>query len=157
MKRITAAFSLSLFILMSSFTPPTGEQIKWLDFKQGYSLAKKKNKIMLVDVYTDWCGWCKRMDRDTYERSDIAEHVNKDFVAIKINPEIGGVMYEFNGRQYSGAELAAVIGNNGIGGYPATVFIYPKSEKRMLVVGYKNGEAMKDILAEMKNTYYAKK
>jgi phosphoribosyl-AMP cyclohydrolase len=50
-----------------------------------------------------------------------------------------------------------VIGNNGIGGYPATVFIYPKSEKRMLVVGYKNGEAMKDILAEMKNTYYAKK
>jgi thiol-disulfide isomerase/thioredoxin len=48
---------LLLTTVASSFK--SADEIKWLDFNKGYELAKKKKKIMLVDVYTDWCGWCE--------------------------------------------------------------------------------------------------
>src|SRR5438132_1421419 len=43
-----------------------GKEVKWLNWNEGYTQAAKDNKTMLVDVYTSWCGWCKRMDHDTY-------------------------------------------------------------------------------------------
>jgi uncharacterized protein YyaL (SSP411 family) len=148
MKTLRAIFGLTALLFITSFKP--SNTISWVGFNEGYTLAKKKNKIMLVDVYTDWCGWCKRMDRDTYERPDVSELVGKDFVAIKFNPEIEGVTYEFNGAKYSGNQLAGVISDYKLNGYPTTIFIYPKSDKKMVVVGYKNAEQMKEILNQTK-------
>ena len=128
----------------------TAEEIKWVDFNTGYALAKKKNKIMLVDVYTDWCGWCKRMDRDAYAKPRVAELINKDYVAIKFNPEIEGAVYSYEGKNYTGPQLAAVIGKNQITGYPTTVFINPNAKSSELVVGYKNEEQMIQVLKDIK-------
>src|SRR5688572_14422721 len=71
-------------LLTLSFTPT--EDIKWENWNDGYSKAVKQKKIALVDCYTDWCGWCKRMDKDTYAKEDIAKKINKHFVPIKFNP-----------------------------------------------------------------------
>ena len=127
MKLFKVSAILTLVLLIStSFTPAlvkvkntnpkTESELKWLGFNEGYSLAKKKNKIMLVDVYTDWCGWCKRMDRDTYTKADIIESLNKDFVVIKFNPEVQNMSYEFEGKKYDGQQLAGVISNYQING-----------------------------------------
>ncbi len=134
----------------------TSEEIKWVDFNKGYDLAKKKNKIMLVDVYTDWCGWCKRMDRDAYAKPTVSDLVNKDFVAIRFNPEVTGVMYSFEGKSYTGEQLAGVISNHQISGYPTTIFIYPKVKKTEIVVGYKNEEQMISVLGDIKSKFYGK-
>ncbi|MCA0426694.1 MAG: DUF255 domain-containing protein [Bacteroidetes bacterium] len=137
-----------LALVATSMKP--SEEIKWMDFNAGYSLAKKKGKIMLVDVYTEWCGWCKRMDRDAYAKPEIAEIVGKDFIAIKFNPEIEGVTYTFEGKNYTGAQLAGVISNNQLSGYPTTIFINPKVKKTEIVVGYKNAEQLRPILEDLK-------
>lgn len=136
---------------------PVGEEIKWLDFNTGYNLAQKKGKIMIVDVYTDWCGWCKKMDRDAYAIEEISKIINNDFIPVKFNPEIAGVVYEFEGKKYNGEQLAAVISNYQISGYPTTIFLYPKEKKSDIVVGYKNAEQLKPILEEIKRKYYGKK
>ena len=78
------------FIVITAFKADNAE-VKWMDFNEGYALAKKKNKIMLVDVYTEWCGWCKRMDRDAYAKPAISQVLNTDFVSVKFNPEITNV------------------------------------------------------------------
>lgn len=147
---------LFIAFISTSFTLQKEDEIKWLDFNKGYELAKKKNKIMLVDVYTDWCGWCKRMDRDAYAKANIIEAVNKDFVAIKFNPEIQGVVYSFEGKKYTGEQLAGVISNNQINGYPTTIFLYPKAKKSEIVVGYKNAEQMEPVLTEIKKIFQGK-
>ncbi len=139
-----------------AFSMKSGDEIKWVDFNKGYEIAKKKNKIMLVDVYTDWCGWCKRMDRDAYAVASVSEVVNKDFVAVKFNPEQQGVVYSYMGKTYNGEQLAGVISNYSITGYPTTVFIYPKGKKAEVVVGYKNAEQMLPILADYKKKFYGK-
>ena len=144
MKKISFAIAFALLILTNSFKPAA--EIKWLGFNEGYTLAKKKKKIMLMDVYTDWCGWCKRMDRDAYAKSEIAELVTKDFIPIKFNPEVAG-SYIFEGKTYTGNELAGVISEYKINGYPTTVFVHPKTNKRKVVVGYRNADQMKGELS----------
>jgi len=145
MKSLRIILSLvTVFFLTASFKP--ANELKWLGFNDGYALAKKKGKIMLVDVYTDWCGWCKRMDRDTYEKPEIIEALNKDFVVIKFNPEIQNVMYTFEGKEYNGQQLAAVISNNQISGYPTTIFMSPKYKKMNVIAGYYDPARFKPVL-----------
>ncbi len=143
------------FFVITAFKADNTE-VKWMDFNEGYALAKKKNKIMLVDVYTEWCGWCKKMDRDAYAKPAISQVLNTDFVSVKFNPEITNVTYSYEGKSYTGEQLAGVISNYQISGYPTTIFIYPKQKKSEVVVGYKNAEQMAPILADMKKKFYGK-
>lgn len=146
---------LTIIFLNSSFKP--ANDLTWLGFNDGYALAKKKHKIMLVDVYTDWCGWCKRMDRDTYEKPEIVAMLNKDFVAIKFNPEIPNVMYTFEGKQYNGQQLAAVISNNQLNGYPTTIFMYPRDKKMNVISGYYDAPRFKGVLESIVKEFTPKK
>ncbi|MCE2787876.1 MAG: thioredoxin family protein [Bacteroidota bacterium] len=149
-------FSITLFaiaLLSSSFISPKNEELKWMDFNEGYELAKKKNKIMLVDVYTDWCGWCKVMDRETYAKPEVIKMINADFVAIKFNPEKKDVVYTFEGKQYTGDQLAGVISNNQLTGYPTTIFMYPKGKKMNVVGGYQNENNFKSLLTGIKSEF----
>jgi uncharacterized protein YyaL (SSP411 family) len=57
------------------------------DYDAALAKAKTDHKLVLVDLYTDWCGWCKRLDRDTYSDKDVEAKVTKDFIAVKVNPE----------------------------------------------------------------------
>ncbi|MFN3446924.1 MAG: thioredoxin family protein [Bacteroidia bacterium] len=141
MKKLSVILFFALFIITNSFK--TAEEIKWLDFNTGYKLAVKKKKIMMVDVYTDWCGWCKVMDRETYAKSEIAALVNQHFVPIKFNPETPNVVYTFEGKEYNGKGLKEIISNNQIRGYPATMFINTKNKKSSLVSGYLNPQEFK--------------
>jgi thioredoxin-related protein len=158
MKKIGFILLVATFIINSSFAPaPAVEELKWYNFDEGYKIAQKKGKIMLVDLYTDWCGWCKRMDRDTYAKTEIIGAINEDFIAIKFNPEITGVTYTFEGKKYTGDQLANVISQNQLSGYPTTVFYYPKAKKTNVVGGYYDASKFKDILANVKTDFISAK
>nr|MBP7512354.1 DUF255 domain-containing protein [Bacteroidia bacterium] len=84
-KVLFVAFTI---FFMSSFTKTKDDELKWYKWNEGYPVAQKDGKLILVDAYTDWCGWCKKMDRDTYSNPDIIKKLNKHFVVIKFNPEL---------------------------------------------------------------------
>lgn len=124
--------------------------LKWLDWNEGYEKAKKENKILIMDVYTDWCGWCKRMDRDTYEKAEVIEAINKDFVAVKMNPEKTG-SYKLENKEVSGRELVAQLSNGQLRGYPSTIFVFPGTPDRVhFQPGYLNAEQFTGLLTQIK-------
>ncbi len=49
------------------------KEIKWLSFDEASELAVKEPKMILVSVYTDWCGWCKKMDRETFTDNEVID------------------------------------------------------------------------------------
>lgn len=51
--------------------------------------AKESSKYVLVDAYTDWCGWCKVMDRETFSDSIVGDFINERFVSTKVDMEVG--------------------------------------------------------------------
>jgi uncharacterized protein YyaL (SSP411 family) len=156
MKKISLILSAAVVILGLYAFKPKNEEVKWMNFNDGYALAKKKNKIILVDVYTEWCGWCKRMDKDTYAKTSISTVLNEKYVSVKFNPEVEGIKYTYNGKTYDGPGLAAAISNNSISGYPTTVFINPKTHKTKIEVGYKNESDMGIILVEIQKSLNSK-
>ncbi len=112
-------------------------EVKWYGFEEGYKKAVASNKILLVDAYTEWCGWCKVMDRETYTNSTVIAALDKDFVCVKFNPEIEK-NYVFGDRTMDGRTLLLWLGYGESGGYPTTYFMLDpaKSDKRFNQAGY---------------------
>ncbi|MES2617078.1 MAG: DUF255 domain-containing protein [Bacteroidota bacterium] len=119
-------------------TPATTKkatEITWFTPTEGYAKAKKEKKILVVDVYTDWCYWCKVMDKQTYTDSNIIDKMNQYFVAVKFNPENNG-SHTVNGQVLNSGELLQYLANGGgNSGYPTTYF-WKKLEDNTDISGY---------------------
>lgn len=149
--KITAFLLVAALAASFTYKSKPAEELKWHNWNAGYPLIRNSNKIGLIDVYTEWCGWCKRMDKDTYTKREIIDKINKDFVPIKFNPELQGVYY-IDSTAYSGPQLYAMLSNNNSTGYPTTYFLIPKNDVTyvQIVAGYQNAESFSKILDQIK-------
>ena len=121
MKRIITLMVLALLV-----SSAWAKDIEWLkSYDTALAQAKKDKKIVLVDIYTDWCGWCKKLDRDTYSDKDVQARVAKDFIAVKINPE----------KSADGAKLAQQF---GVRGFPFIAFVGADGKPMSQISGYVN-------------------
>ena len=76
--------TLLAFIGTSAFAQ---EKIQWISFEDAVERCAKEPKMVFIDVYTDWCGWCKRLDATTYQDSAVVAYINANFHAVKFNAE----------------------------------------------------------------------
>ncbi len=118
--------------LLAAFVALPARAAQWKAWNPGLKAARAAHKPMLVDVYTDWCGWCRRMDRDVYARADVNAYLASHFVTVKLDAE-GGELESYQGRDYSGRSLAAEF---GIDSYPTTVFFSATGDRLVNVPGY---------------------
>ena len=83
---------IALFIisagLLTGFTPAEENvEVNWMSFEEAVEASKKTKKKIFIDVYTDWCGWCKVMDKNTFSQNDIAKYLNDNFYSVKLDAE----------------------------------------------------------------------
>ena len=135
MKSLKILFGLiSITVLLSSFVflnPPSDEGgIKWHTFQEAVELNKKEKRKIYIDVFTQWCGWCKVMDKNTFTNPVIAKYINEHFYAVKLDAEMKDTVvfnnYKFinpnpNGMR-SPHQLAASLLDNKLS-YPSAVFL----------------------------------
>ncbi len=126
------------------------EGIEWISFEEAEKRSKKKPRKIFIDVYTDWCGWCKKMDSDTFSNPEIAKYVNQNFYAVKFNAE-GKEPITLNGKTYTLApgnkthQLAIELLNGRLG-YPTTVYLDEKFNMLSAQPGYLTVEQLDKIL-----------
>src|SRR5690606_4382796 len=63
------------------------KKINWVSIEEAERLTKEAPRKIFVDVYTDWCGWCKRMDATTFTDEAVVDYVNEHYYAVKLNAE----------------------------------------------------------------------
>lgn len=80
-------YCLFAFLLLGCTAIPQAQEIKWMTWEEAALANEKQPKKIFVDVYTDWCGWCKKMDVTTFKDPAIVEVMNKYFYAVKLNAE----------------------------------------------------------------------
>ena len=138
-------------ILLCSFrtAPPSPEaHITWLTWEQAQSAQKKNPKKIFVDIYTDWCGWCKRMDATTFENPAIAKYMSENFYCVKFNAEtketitFKGEPYKSDGRYSS---LATFLMQNRMS-FPTTIYLDETLNLINIVPGYMDPKAAEVVL-----------
>jgi thioredoxin-related protein len=126
--------------------------IKWYSWDEAIAASKKNPKKIFIDVYTDWCGWCKRMDQTTFQDAKVVEYLNKNFFAVKFNAEQKQTIEYKNhtlkfvasgGRGYHELAFALLDGRLG---YPAFVYLDEKQDRITISPGYKDaGTILKEL------------
>ena len=137
--------------------PVPSKTIVWLDFESGYKKAVAENKIILVAMYTNWCYWCKVMDRETYTDSAIIAEINTHFVPVKMNPEVDAT-FRFGDTVMNNVELFLWLGHGKQFGFPTSYFwLQPgKSDERYCLAGYHEPSAFMQILKQIEAKKAAK-
>ncbi len=116
-------------------------KVEWIELDNNTKINNSGKKI-IIDLYTDWCGWCKVMDRNTFTDPDVIDHINNNFVPVKFDAEYqNSVVFNNNSYKFvkSGRkginELAYYLTNGNLS-YPMTVFLDENYNLITLLPGY---------------------
>lgn len=143
-------YILSFIFILSSVVK--ADDIKWYSFKDGFEKAAKEGKYILVDFYTDWCGWCKKMDKETFSNEKVINLINKNFIAVKFNPEKDNAV-NFQGETFKAQDFAKAA---GVSGYPAFGFFTADQQFIEVIPGYKPAGEFSEVLEFMIDGKYMK-
>src|SRR5689334_11509797 len=108
---LLALFTAQIMVAQMATTEEQ-ETVEWKTISEALDQAPKTNRKIILDVYTDWCGWCKRMDRDTYADGAVAAYMQEHYIASKMNPEKSGNL-TYDGKEFSQQEFGQALGING--------------------------------------------
>jgi thioredoxin-related protein len=136
------------------------EKIKWLSWDEMVQLQKTGKKKILVDLYTDWCGWCKKMDQTTFSNPVIANYINENFYAVKFNAEqkdevvFENVRYKFVEQGRRGYhEFAASLSQNQLS-YPTYVFMNEEIQILQVIPGFQEAKSFEYIINFFGGNYF---
>ena len=95
-------------------------------FNAALDAAKVSGKKVMVDVYAEWCPWCRRMQESTYPDASVYPEVGRHFEAVRLNAEndTDSLRYAYNGKTYSFTP-ASFVQALGVRGFPTVIFFGP--------------------------------
>ncbi|MFN3840348.1 MAG: thioredoxin family protein [Cyclobacteriaceae bacterium] len=157
---ITHVLAFGLVIVTTSLTPVTNGPVKWMTFEEAVERAKTEKRKIFIDVYTDWCGWCKVMDKNTFSDPKIAEILNTRFYPVKFDAEQREDV-EFNGHTFKFVpygnkgthQLAAALLNNELS-YPTVVFLDEEFRMIQPLKGYQDARQFHPIIQYIGEGHY---
>jgi thioredoxin-related protein len=150
--------------------PATGTEqhlVHWVSIEEAQTAAKVDGKPIIMDMWTPWCGWCKRMDAATFNDPQTAEYINTNFHAVSFNAE-GKDPVTFNGTVLENKEFnpaggmrngthdltkAVAVVNGGVG-YPTIVYIASDGALIGPDQGYKSPEDIEILLRYVREGSY---
>lgn len=157
MRKLSLFLTLSVAFLLFSCSgdkaaPSTLKEdgtLNWMTVSQLDKISNTENKKVLVDMYTDWCGWCKVMDKKTFTDEAVKKYLDENFLVVKFDAEqkesvtFRGKTYEFNTKRgRKGTNDFAVEMLSGRLGYPSMVYLDENFERIKSSAGYKTPEQL---------------
>ncbi len=132
--------TVPIIILCLAWSWAPNGKVNWIDIQEADSLYVNAPRPVLIDVYTDWCGWCKIMDKSTYKDKRVADYINAHYYAIKFNAEFkkpvkfNNTIYKYD-PENKVHELAVYL-THGQLEFPNTIFLSSVSAIPAPIAGY---------------------
>ncbi|MGB2867170.1 MAG: thioredoxin fold domain-containing protein [Bacteroidota bacterium] len=151
---LTLAFVVagSYFLISPAESNPEkpGTALSWKTLDEGIASAKQSNKKILIDVYTDWCSWCKKMDKDVYTDPAVIRALNANFVVVKLNAESNNKV-TFNNEVLTETQFSR---SAGVTGFPTTLFLDKNATPISALPGFVSADKFVKILKFIGEDHY---
>lgn len=138
----------------------TSTAVKWMTFEEAVEKSKVEKRKIFIDVYTDWCGWCKVMDKQTFSQPAVAKLLNEEYYPVKFNAEqkedvvYKGTTFKFIPQGGRGThQLAAALLQNQLS-YPTVVFLNEDFAIVNILKGFQQAPQFHKIAAFIGGDYY---
>ena len=146
-----------LFFLFFAITAVAvqAQEINWITMDEALAAQKKSPKKIVVDVYADWCGPCKMMDRNTFTNADVIDYINENYYAVKFDAE-GDEEVNYQGKQFTNpGYVKGKRGRNAthqfpmalqVRGYPSMVYFDEEGSLIQAIPGYQTPQQLEVYL-----------
>ena len=140
-----------LLICTSAINMPAGkEKINWLTLEEAQQKFEIEPKPVIIDLYTNWCYWCKVMDKKTYNNKNVVEYINKNFYAVKVNAETKETIEWRNKNYFYNSQNKvndfALYVTNGQLGFPSTIIFSQLQKEPAAIPGFMTPKEIESIL-----------
>ena len=144
---------IAAVLLCAGFAAQAQEKIQWMGFEEAIAASEKQPKKIFIDVYTEWCGWCKKMDKTTFVDPEVAKYMNEAYYAVKFDAEssepvhfMGQEFVKVTPAQGKGVhQLAAALLQNRLS-YPSYVILDEEQKLLQVIPGYQETKTFLPIL-----------
>jgi len=133
---LSAATLLVWAVLL--WTTAEAAEVKWHAYSPGLKLGQEQGKNILINFYADWCGYCRKMDQETFTDEDVAAYLDKNFITIKVNAD-------------KAKDLAA---SYQVQGLPMLWFVEPSGERIAAQPGFVTAKQLMTILKFIQTNAY---
>ena len=162
-KKNTMKKLLLLFAILCS-AALTAQEINWMTMEEALAAQEKEPRKIIVDVYTNWCGPCKLMDKRTFGNKDVVAFVNKHYYAVKFNGEGEGTLTykekEYDNPNFDPARVNKRNGQHrfaaamGVQGYPTVAFFDENGNFIQPITGFRTPQQLEVFLKMIENDDY---
>lgn len=151
-------FSLSFSGNESAATKPA--KVQWMSIQEAIELNKTEPRKVIVDIYTDWCFWCKKMDEATFQHPEIVNYINDNFYAVKLDAQMQESVffkeneYYFDTKDLGGFHEMAFYLTRGRLSFPSVVFLDELMNNPQPIAGFQRPVDMDKLLKFFGDNYY---
>jgi thioredoxin-related protein len=130
----------------------TEETVRWYTIEQAEALAKKNKRKIFIDVFTNWCGWCKNMEKSTFSQQHIIHYINENYYAVKLDAEqrneivFKNKTYHFVTQSGVGFNELAAEFLRGQMSYPTIIFLDEDLNTIQVIPGYRDAAQFEKIM-----------
>ncbi len=125
---------LFFFIAAGQATTTQAASIRWRnDTQKAVQEARGSGKPLLIEISTDWCHYCKKMDRETFSDHAIAEHISQCFVPLKLD----------------GDADQAIVKRLGVQSFPTMVVLSPDMKIVTSIRGFRTSKQLSGELESL--------
>ncbi len=161
LKKLTIlVFIISLSFHYSAFSQETMSQVKWYSMQEALELNKTNPKKFFIDVYTDWCHYCKLMDQNTFSDTSVAKYLNQHYYPVKFNAEgkdtirfADKIFVNQNNGGRSPHDFAVALLQGKLS-YPSVAFLNEQNQMLTVVPGYRTPDQVSPILVFLAEDHY---
>ena len=127
------------------------ESIKWLSYSEALTRARAESVHVYIDFSRKGCGWCRKMERETYTNPDVIKMLNEHYAPTKVR---GDSNDELDIDGYKITERALAIQEFGVTSYPQLWFLTPDNAKVGPLRGYLAADRFLKALEYVKEFKY---